>query len=383
MKINNRINGIKNSDIEIMKNLKINKIKEDKEIIDLTNCQSNLQLNENIKTNLLNSLNKEDFNKCCTSEDEIPLKKEIIKYYNKVFDVKLNLEEVLITKGIKNNINCIISGICNTNDIAIIPNPCDPLYETCCNLWGVESYKIPLKFNKAYLIDFNDLPKFIIQKSKLFLINYPNNPTGAEGNLKFFEDIVDFSQKNNIIICNDATYYEIIKKGKKPLSLLQADKDKNNIEFGSLSKVYNMNSISIGFIVGNSRVLDKIKKVMDNMNDEQFPFIEKAAISALNLGRDYVDSIRSVYDKRRNVVKSILKDHNIKYFDSSSTFYIWCKIPQGYTTDEFCLEMLSEYGILVDPGHIFGTLGNGYFRIALTIDSDIILKSLKKLEFYK
>jgi len=118
------------------------------------------------------------------------------------------------------------------------------------------------------------------------------------------------------------------------------------------------------------------------LDSSQFKAIQYAAVSALNIGRDYIKHIRKIYDDRRNIAEEILKQKGIRFYKGDGTFYIWCKVPSSYTTDELCREFLSSYGIIVTPGYAFGDLGHGYFRIALTKDRDVIYKTLNRLRVY-
>lgn len=216
----------------------------------------------------------------------------------------------------------------------------------------------------------------------MLILNYPNNPTGAIANSDFYKDVIKYCAKNNIVLCNDGAYNEIIKEGEKTLSILQFDEKKQCIEFGTFSKIYNMTGFRIGYAVGNSNIIRSLLKIKSNVDSGQFIPIQYAAIEALKLNRTYVNKIRKIYDERRTAVKEILENHNIHFFDGEGTFYIWCKTPNKFTTEQFCEELLIKYGIIVTPGITFSEFSKEYFRISLTQDTGKIVNTLNKLEIF-
>lgn len=384
MKINNRINNISEYHFKKLDDIKqkLNN-NNNKELFDFSIGDPDLPVDNSIIEEFIKSLNRKKFNNYAPYDGIKELKLQIIKYYEDVFSVKLNLNEVIVLIGSKEGISNIIPAICDFGDYNIIPNPGYPVYESCSKLWGVNSYKVPLKENKNFLPQFDCIPKDIINKSKLFIINYPNNPTGAVANEEFYKGIINFCKNNNIVLCNDAAYNEIIEENKRTISLLQFDKEKNSIEFGTMSKIYNMTGFRIGYAVGNSKVIERLLTVKSNVDSGQFKPIQYAAIEALKLSRNYVNNIRKIYDNRRKIAKKILKEKNIEYFDGKGTFYIWGKVPKEYTCDEFCSEIMKDTGIIFTPGFSFGNLGYNYFRISLTQDEKTIKTAFNKLKVYK
>lgn len=380
MKINNRLSGIEEYHFKKIEDLKNKLIKEGKHILDLSIGDPDLPINKAITDEVLKSFNINGFNKYPPYEGIKELKEKIIKYYDEHFNVKLEENEVLILIGSKEGINNIIPAVCDIGDFIIVPNPCYQVYVTSPILWGVNTYKLPITNVNNYLPQLNKIPENISKKSKMFIINYPNNPTGAEGNDVFFKDIIKFCLDRDIVLVNDSAYIEIVSENKKPISLLQFDKTKKVVEIGTFSKTFNMTGFRIGYAVGNSKVLKELLKVKSNVDSGQFLPIQYAAIKALEIMELEAHKNRKIYDARREKAKSILKSKNIEYYNSNATFYIWCKVPKGYTTTEFYEKLIWNYGIVTTPGYSFGNLGNGYFRLSLTKDLKDIDKYLSKIE---
>ncbi len=380
MKINNRLSNVNEYHFKKIDDIKNEVFLTGKKIIDLSIGDPDLAVHPKITDALIEGLKGERYNNYPPYEGIIDLKKAVIKYYNQVYSVSLNLDEVIILIGSKEGISNIIPAVCDIGDCVIVPEPAYPVYSICSKLWGCIPYTIPLKQNNGYMPNLDTIPEEIVNKCKLFFINYPNNPTGATANSEFYKRIIKFSYDNNIVLCNDSAYNEIIKTDEKPISLMQHDMKRQCVEFGTLSKTYNMTGFRIGYAVGNAKVINALLKIKSNCDSGQFIPVQKAAIAALNLERDYVYNLRKIYDERREVAKSVLLQKNISFFDTESTFYLWCRTPKNYTTNEFCEELLINHGIVVTPGNVFGKLGYDYFRIALTKDKLIIEEALKSLK---
>ena len=380
MKLNNRLSKVSGYYFQKLDEIKSKLIESGNSIIDLSIGDPDLPVEENIVKALKEGIDSKGFNMYPPYTGIKELKYQIIKYYDEVYHVNLTLDEVLILIGSKEGINNIIPAVCDIGDYAIIPQPAYPVYETCSELWGVIPYKISLLEKNNYLPSFEDIPQNIINKCKLMVLNYPNNPTGATATEEFYKEAIEFCNKNNIVLYNDGAYNEIIEENINPLSLLSFDYKKQCIEFGTFSKTYSMTGFRIGYAVGNSNVIKALLKVKSNVDSGQFLPIQYAACEALNLKRDFVMNIRKIYDERRVEAEKKLIECGINFYKPKGTFYIWCKVPKNFTVDEYCMKLLNNYGIIVTPGYNFGSMYNSYFRIALTKDVQVIVNALDKIK---
>lgn len=378
LKINNRIVTIQDYHFKKIEDVKKEVLASGKNIYDFGIGDPDLPVNPNIVESLSKALKKEGFNKYPPYEGTEELKFKIVQYYQEVFNIKLNLDEVIVLIGSKEGIAHLFPAVCDICDHAIIPQPAYPVYETCCRLWGIIPYKMPLIHERDYLPRLELIPESIVKVSKLMLLNYPNNPTGAVLNKEFVQEVKSFCLKNNIVLCNDGAYNEIVKEDNS-ISILSGGLE-NCIEFGTFSKTFNMTGFRIGYAVGDKNVIRALLKVKSNMDSGQFMPIQQAAVEALDIGREYIEDNRRIYNERRVCLENILDEKHIDYFKGKGTFYVWCKIPKGYTTDEFCEELLLKYGIVVTPGYVFGKLGYGYFRVALTKSCEVIQEAFSKIE---
>ena len=152
------------------------------------------------------------------------------------------------------------------------------------------------------------------------------------------------------------------------------------IEFNSLSKTFNMTGWRIGFAVGNPEILKGLLKVKTNVDSGVFQAVQEAGIVALRSDDSVIDGICKVYQERRDVLVKGLKEIGLNVEKPKATFYVWCEVPDGYTSVEFTKKLLNEAGILVTPGVGFGEYGEGFVRFALTRDVSVIEKAIERLK---
>ncbi|HID65882.1 MAG TPA: aminotransferase class I/II-fold pyridoxal phosphate-dependent enzyme, partial [Aquificaceae bacterium] len=187
-----------------------------------------------------------------------------------------------------------------------------------------------------------------------------------------------------VIIASDSAYSEIYAGTEKPPSILQVPGAKDvAIEFHSLSKTYNMTGWRIGMAVGNKELVAGLGKVKTNVDSGQFGVVQDAAITALNLSEEEAEKIRNVYRERKKIMTEALEKIGLEIYKSDYTFYLWIKVPKGYTSAEFVGRLIDEVGIVCTPGNGFGEYGEGYFRISLTVPTERLLEAAERIKNLK
>jgi LL-diaminopimelate aminotransferase len=314
-------------------------------------------------------------------EGTIEFRRAAAEWYKKRFNVELNPEtEVVALIGSKEGIAHLPIGIIDPGDVALVPDPAYPVYSIGVHFAGGKSFLIPLLRENNFLPDLSQIQKNLARDTKLMYLNYPNNPTSATADIEFFKNAVEFARENNIIICHDAAYTEITTSDDfTPPSILEVEGAKERcIEFHTLSKTFNMTGWRIGFAVGNSNLISALKKVKTNIDSGVFTAIQMAGIAALKKYEDVVKKQRKLIKKRRKIFETGLKKLGIDVFSSRATFYVWARIPGKQGTREFA-DRLLEAGVAVTPGNGFGRYGEGYFRVSLTVDTDILDEALTRI----
>ncbi|HEK25636.1 MAG TPA: aminotransferase class I/II-fold pyridoxal phosphate-dependent enzyme, partial [Hydrogenobaculum sp.] len=208
----------------------------------------------------------------------------------------------------------------------------------------------------------------------------PNNPTSAKAPDSFYKKLIEFAHKYGIIIASDLAYSEIYIS-EPPRSILEFEGAKDvAIEFHSLSKTYNMTGWRIGMAVGNPSLIAGLGKIKTNVDSGQFQAIQEAGIKALSLDDSIVQNLRDIYKERRTVMTEALKAINLDVFESDATFYLWIKVPKGFTSASFAELLLDKLAIVVTPGSGFGEAGEGYFRISLTVDTNRLKEAADRIK---
>jgi LL-diaminopimelate aminotransferase len=309
------------------------------------------------------------------------LREAIAGWYKSRFDVELDSDkEVLPLIGSKEGIGHISFCLIDTGDIAIMTDPGYPVYSKSTILAGGEPYYISINENNSFLPDLDKASDEVAKKAKVLWLNYPNNPTGAVADLDFFEKAVQYAKKNDLVICHDAPYTEVWYDGYEPCSFLQAKGAKDvGIEFHSLSKTYNMTGWRIGMAVGNSKLIDALFRFKSNMDSGIPQAIQWAAIEALTGRQEGVKERNAHYQKRRDKLVDALSQIGLRVMKPKASFYIWAKVPDGYTSVQFTTELLDKTGIAVTPGTGYGSAGEGYIRLSITLPDERLDEGIKRL----
>ena len=224
------------------------------------------------------------------------------------------------------------------------------------------------------------IPEKIAKKSKMMFINYPNNPTSAVADGEFYEKVIKFAKKYNIIVCSDAAYSEMYYDNKKPISFLELKGAKDiGVEFHSVSKTYNMTGWRLGWVCGNAEIVAGLGKVKDNYDSGVFGAIQEAGITALTSSQDCVEEMRRIYQNRRDIFIDELSRIGWSVNKPQATFYVWAKVPKGYKSAEVIGKLLDEAGIVCTPGNGFGPSGEGYIRFALTVPEARLKQAVERI----
>ncbi|MFQ5899994.1 MAG: LL-diaminopimelate aminotransferase [Thermodesulfobacteriota bacterium] len=314
-------------------------------------------------------------------EGLLQFRESVAGWYKRRFNVDLDpITEVISLIGSKEGIAHIPLAFTNPGDFNLAPDPAYPVYNIATLFAGGQTFFMPLLKENGFLPDLTTIPREVAKNTKLMFLNYPNNPTAAVADEKFFLKVIDFARENNIIVCHDAAYTEMSYDGYRPISFFEVEGAKEvGIEFHSLSKTYNMTGWRIGFAVGNEKVISGLSKVKTNIDSGVFKAIQYAGIEALEGNRSCIDNMQKVYQERRDILVNGLKGLGLNVEPPKATFYLWFDVPKGYTSQDFATHLLSNAGIVITPGNGFGKYGEGYARISMTVDKGRIGEALERI----
>ena len=310
------------------------------------------------------------------------LRKAFADWYKRTYNVNLDFaNEIQPLIGSKEGILHISLAFLNPGDGVLVPNPGYPTYSSVSKLVGANIVSYDLDENNNWQPDFDALEKLDLSNVKLMWINYPNMPTGANATIELFEKIVAFGKKHGIIIAHDNPYSLILNE--KPLSILQVEEAKDIcIELNSMSKSHNMPGWRIGTLAANAQFIQWVLKVLTNIESGILKPIQLAAIAALNNSDEWhkENNIR-LYANRRQYAEAIMKELGCTFDKKQSGMFLWGKIPAEYkSSEELADKILYEANVFLTPGFIFGNKGEGYIRISLCCNEDLLKEALERIK---
>lgn len=297
------------------------------------------------------------------------LRSAITDWFMRRFGVELDpAREVVPLLGSKEGLGHLPFVVIDPGDIALLPDPQYPVAPTAIGLAGGAGYRLPLDAASGWLPDLDAVPAAVAERAHTLWLNYPNNPTGACATPAFFERAVHFARKYDILLVHDMAYAEVHYDGYRPHSILEIPGAREvAVELHSLSKSYNMAGFRIGMLLGNAHVLDGMARLKSNLDSGIFRPVQLAAIRALALPDQWLDERNAIYQRRRDTMLEACRALSMEVATPQAGLYLWLRVPAGFTSARFALELLEHSGVAVTPGTNFGAGGEGYVRIALTV----------------
>jgi LL-diaminopimelate aminotransferase len=303
------------------------------------------------------------------------------RWLKRRFAVDFNPDtEIYPLIGSKEGIAHIPLAFINPGDVVLVPDPGYPPYRSGTIFAGGEAVYMPLAESRKFLPDLKSINQHLLRRAKMIFINYPNNPTAAVCDRKFLKEVVDFARKHSIIVCCDAAYSEISFDGYKAPSIFEIEGAKDAaIEFHSLSKTFNMTGWRIGFACGNSGIIEGMAKIKSNIDSGVFSAIQRAGVVALDNYDKHIRSVIKVYEERRNILVDGLNAIGLYVEKPKATFYAWVKVPPRYTSATFAQTLLDKCDIIATAGNGFGEHGEGYVRMAMTVDKKRVREAVERM----
>ncbi len=306
------------------------------------------------------------------------LRRRLSEWYGRRFGVDLDPEtEVISVIGSKEGICHLFLAILDEGDMVLVPSPSYPIHYYSVVIAGGHLHTVPLTEERNFLPDLSRVTHDVYPKPKILVLSYPNNPTTQVVDLGFFEEVVQFAKREQMLVVHDLAYSEICFDGYKAPSFLQANGAKDvGVEFYSLSKTYNMAGWRVGFAVGNRSVISALAKLKSYYDYGIFTPIQVAAIAALEGDQACVDEIVEIYRQRRNILVNGLNGLGWRVPVPKATMYVWAPIPEKYRplgSMQFSELLLDRALVATSPGVGFGNAGEGYLRFAL-VENELRIK---------
>ncbi|MBB4035558.1 aspartate/methionine/tyrosine aminotransferase [Dysgonomonas hofstadii] len=310
------------------------------------------------------------------------LRKSFAAFYKRWYNVDLDpAKEIQPLIGSKEGILHISLAFLNPGDGVLVPNPGYPTYTSVSRLVGAEICSYDLDENNNWQPDFEALEKMDLSKVKLMWVNYPNMPTGANGSIELFEKLVAFGKKHGIIIAHDNPYSLILNEN--PISILQVEGAKDIcIELNSMSKSHNMPGWRIGLVASNAQFIQWILKVLSNIESGILKPMQQAAVTALDNSDEWHRRNNiELYANRRRYAEAIIDELGCTYDKNQVGMFLWGKISANYSSsEELADKILYNANVFLTPGFIFGSKGEGYIRISLCCNENMLREALERIK---
>jgi LL-diaminopimelate aminotransferase len=315
--------------------------------------------------------------------DQKELLEAVALWYQRRYGVTLNpSSEICSLLGSQEGLAHIALSVIDEGDIVLVPDPCYPVFADGPLLAGASLFYMPQRKEKDYLIDFSEIPEEIAIKARFMIVSYPNNPTTVMAPDSFYESLIEFAKKYDIVVLHDNAYSELVFDQRHCGSFLSFPGAKDiGVEFNSLSKTYGLAGARIGFCLGNREIVEKIKTLKSNMDYGMFLPVQKAAIAAITGDQSCVESTRKAYERRRDALCEHMTRIGWNMEKPQATMFVWTKIPDKFKDSEaFSRELLEKAGVLVTPGSAFGPSGEGFVRLALVRDEEVLIQAAEQVD---
>ena len=310
------------------------------------------------------------------------LRVEIVSYIKRTQGIEYSFnDEIIVTVGGSEAIDIGIRALVNDGEEVIIPQPAYVSYEPCALLANAKPFIINLKAENNFRLTADELKAAITPKTKLLILPYPNNPTGAIMEKDDLEQIAKIIIENDIYVMSDEIYSELTYKGKHiSIATLPGMKERT-ILINGFSKSYAMTGWRLGYACAPKEIIKQMTKI------HQFAIMcaptisQYAAVEALKNGDKDVDEMRQSYNQRRRFLLNAFKEMNIPCFEPFGAFYVFPNIQEfGMTSEEFATRLLKEEKVALIPGTAFGESGEGHLRISYAYSLENLKKAMQRLK---
>lgn len=311
----------------------------------------------------------------------IELRKEIANYLRRYELNYSPVDEIIVTVGGSEGIDIALRALVGPGDEVIIPEPSFVAYKGCTTFTGATPVVINLKAENEFKLTAKELEEAITEKTKVLIMPFPNNPTGAIMTREELEPIVEVLKDKDIIIISDEIYAELNYNKERHVSIASFPevRDKTLVVNG-FSKTYAMTGWRLGYLCGHKILIEQMKKIHQYAIMCSPTIAQYAAIEALKNSQDSVDKMVREYNRRRRLLVNGLREMGLDTFEPLGAFYVFpCIKSTGLTSEEFCERLLIEERVLVVPGTAFGECGEGFVRACYASSTENIIEALKRI----
>ena len=314
-------------------------------------------------------------------EDTPGLVSAVQDWYERRYGVSLAPDQLMTVGGSQEGLAHVAFPFAGHGDLVLAPDPGYPIFSFGPLMTGAEAGLYPLLPENDWIVNLDSIDPAVADRAAAMVVSYPNNPTTAVAGMDFYERLVHFAKKHDIIIIHDNAYSDLLMDGKKGISFLSVPGAMEvGIEMNSLSKTYNLTGMRTSFALGNREIIQKFHAFRSQIDYGMFLPVQAGAAAALNGPQDIVERNRLGYQARRDALCGGLRGIGWDVPDSKGTMFVWAKIPEGYDSSaEFVMKLMERTGVICVPGESFGALGQGYVRFALVVPPERMREAVRRI----
>jgi LL-diaminopimelate aminotransferase len=288
--------------------------------------------------------------------------------------------ELLPLIGSKEGLAHLAFAVVDPGDVVIVPEPGYQAYIGGALLAGAVPHIVPLRADRDFLLEFDEIEPEVLARTRLVYVNYPNNPTAAIAPRDYLERLVAACRRHDIVLAYDNPYCDITFDGYIAPSIFEVEGARDvAVEFFSMSKSFKMTGWRVGFAVGNAELIGALSKVKSYVDTGSFQALQAASAWTLDHAEELIPPLVDELTRRRDATVSALRDIGLPVDPPRGAMYLWVPLPPGIASAEFATRALEEEGVVVLPGSGFGASGEGFFRIALTVAPERLQQAVTRL----
>lgn len=305
----------------------------------------------------------------------------VADYMRGRFGVVIDPErEVLCLSGAKEGIAQITLAFTDEESVTLIPDIYYPVYARATGMAGGRVHFLPLRAENAFLPRLDEIPEEVLQRARILILNYPHNPTGATATLELFEEAVALCARHGLVLVSDLAYAELTFDGYSAPSVLQIPGAREvAVEMHSFSKTFSMAGARIGFAAGNAELLEALYAVRMNMGYGTPAFIQEGAAIALSRADELIPPLVARYRERRDAAVEGFRSLGWAVEPPRAAMFVWLRVPEGFTSQRWTEHLIDTAGVVVTPGNAFGPGGEGFFRVSLVAEPEVLRSALERV----
>ncbi|HEU4564093.1 MAG TPA: aminotransferase class I/II-fold pyridoxal phosphate-dependent enzyme, partial [Gemmatimonadaceae bacterium] len=288
--------------------------------------------------------------------------------------------EVLAVSGAKEGLAQLTMAFLDESGASLVPDIHYPVHARATGLVGGAVHPLPLRAEGGWLPDLGAIPPAALRGARLLFLNYPHNPTGAVATRELYEEAVAFCARHGIVLVSDLAYSEITFDGYVAPSVLEVPGAKEvAIELHSCSKSFNMAGFRVGFAVGNASLIEALHAVRTNMGYGTPAVVQEGAALALSRAHELTPPIAERYRRRRDLLVEGFRSLGWEVRPPRAAMYLWLRVPAEFTSQRWTEHLIDTAEVVVTPGNAFGPGGEGYFRVSLVAEEEVLAGVIERL----